>query len=300
MAGLMTAGQFRLLLEPGLSNVWFDPYPVAPGEVDSLFNIREFSKVTETDAKMTGFGDMQTQDEGQGIIYDEAIPPITRDYDFTLRALGYKITEKLQDWELYGQIQKLEQGLRETSEYDIQTYGMAVYNNATVTTVSAGFDGLALASTAHTRLDGGATQANRPTTLGALSVGRLQDALTQFKKWNNDRGRPIITQPMTLIIPPDLEMTAHEILDSQMRPDSANNTVNVLNKFGLKVHVSRYLASTTFWGILGDKHDINFLWAKRPETGSDVDFETNNIKRKVRQGYARGHGEWTGFYLGNT
>ena len=118
----MTAGQFRLLLEPGLSNIWVDPYPLAPSEVEALFNVRDFQKVTETDAKMTGFGDLQTQDEGQGIIYDEAIPPITRDYDFTIRALGYKITEKLQDSELYGQIMKFEHGLREAAEYDIQTY----------------------------------------------------------------------------------------------------------------------------------------------------------------------------------
>ena len=296
----MTAGQFRLLLEPGLSNIWFDPYPLATSEIEALLNVRDFQKVTETDAKMTGFGDLQTQDEGQGIIYDEAIPPITRDYDFTIRALGYKITEKLQDWELYGQIMKFEQGLREAAEYDIQTYGFALFNNATSTTVSAGFDGLALASTAHTRLDGGATQANRPTTLGALSVSTLQTALTQFNKWNNDRGRPIVTRAKTLVVSPDLEFTAHEILDSQMRPDTANDTINVLNRYGLNVHVSRYLSSSTFWCLLGDKHDINLLWAKRPEVGSEVDFETDNIKRKVRQGYGRGHGEWYDFYLGNS
>lgn len=296
----MTAGQFRLLLEPGLSNIWFDPYPLAPSEVEAIFNVRDFQKVTETDAKMTGFGDLQTQDEGQGIIYDEAIPPVTRDYDFTIRALGYKITEKLQDWELYGQIMKFEQGLREAAEFDTQTFAFALLNNATNTNVSAGFDGLALASTAHTRLDGGATQANRPTTLGALSVSTLQTAITQFNKWVNDRGRPIITRPVTLIVTPDLEFTAHEILDSQMRADTANNTANVLNRYGLNVHVSRYISSSTFWGLLGAKHDINLLWAKRPEAGSEVDFDTENIKRKVRQGYGRGHGEWYDFYLGNT
>ena len=296
----MTAGQFRLLLEPGLSNIWFDPYPLAPSEVEALYNVRDCQKVPDTDAKMAGFGDLQTQDEGQGIIYDEAIPPITRDYDFTIRALGYKITEKLQDLELYGQIMKFEQGLREAAEFDIQTYAFALLNNATNTNVSAGFDGLALASTAHTRLDGGATQANRPTTLGALSVSTLQTAITQFNKWVNDRGRPIVTRPTTLVVSPDLEFTAHEILDSQLRPDTANNTVNVLNRYGLKVHVSRFLSSSTFWCLLGDKHDINLLWAKRPEVGSEVDFDTENIKRKVRQGYGRGHGEWYDFYLGNT
>ncbi|KKL57418.1 hypothetical protein LCGC14_2235630, partial [marine sediment metagenome] len=247
-----------------------------------------------------GFGDLQTQDEGQSIIFDQAIAPITRNYDFTIRALGYKITEKLFDWELYGQVMKFEQGLRESAENDTQTFGFGILNNATGTSVSTGFDGLALASTAHTRLDGGATQANRPTSFGALSVSTLQTGLTQFKKWNNDRGRPIMSNPVILLVPPDLEFSALEILDSNLRADTANNTINVLNRFGLEVRVSRYLSSTTFWALIGDKHDMNLLWAKRPETGSETDFDTDTIKRKVRQGYARGHGEWIGYYQGNT
>ena len=296
----MTAAQFQLLLEPGLSRIWHDSQTPAPSEFDRLLNIREFRKVTETDAKMADFGSLQTQDEGQGIIYDDAIPPITKSYDFTIRALGYKITEKLQDWELYGQIAKLEMGLKRSAEFDIETYAFALLNNATATTISAGFDGLALASTAHTRLDGGATQANRPTSLGALSVATLQTALTQFNTWVNDRGRPIITRPVKLVIHPALELTAREILESQLRPDTANNTTNVLTKFGIDLHVSRYITSSTYWSLFGDSHDVTFWWAKRPETGSEVDFETETIKRKVRQGYGRGHGEWVGYYQGNT
>ncbi len=296
----MTAGQFLVLLETGLSNIWFDPFPIAPSEIEAILNVRDMQKVTETDAKMTGFGDLQTQDEGQSIIFDQAIAPVTRNYDFTIRALGYKITEKLFDWELYGQVMKFEQGLRESAENDTQTFGFGILNNATNTTVSTGFDGLALASTAHTRLDGGATQANRPTSFGALSVSTLQTGLTQFKKWNNDRGRPIMSNPVILLLPPDLEFSANEILDSQLRADTANNTTNVINRLGIEVRVSRYLASTTYWALIGDKHDMNLLWAKRPETGSETDFDTDTIKRKVRQGYARGHGEWIGYYQGNT
>jgi len=85
-----------------------------------------------------------------------------------------------------------------------------------------------------------------------------------------------------------------------MKPDTANNTTNVLTRFGLNLHVSRYITSDTFWALVGDKHDMNLLWAKRPEAGSTVDFETEEIKRKVRQGYSRGHGEWVGFFLGQT
>lgn len=295
----MTLGQFAELAEPGLSNIWHDSLQPVEEQYSRIVNIRDMPKATVKDAKMAGFGSLQVQDEGGSITYDEAIAPVTRTYDFTNYALGYKITEKLADWELYGEVERLERDLQRSSLDHIEQYVAAIYNNATGTTVSAGFDGLALSSTAHTRLDAGATWSNRPTTLTALSLTALHDAIIHFRTLTNDRGRPISASPETLLIVPDLELTAIELLQSSMRPDTANNATNAVTRFNLSPFVSRYLTGTTFWGVIGNFHDINFFWAKRPETGQEVDFDTDTIKRKVRQGYARGHGEARGFYQGN-
>lgn len=296
----MTLGQFAELAEPGLSNIWHDSLQPVEEQFARLANIRDMEKATIKDAKMAGFGSLVVQDEGASITYDEAIAPITKTYDFTIYGLGYKITEKLADWELYGEVERLERDLQRSSTDHIEQFVAAIYNNATNTTISAGFDGLSLANTAHTRLDGGSTFANRPTSTAALSLAGLQDAIIHFKTLVNDRGRPINARGETLLIPPDLELTAMELIQSEMRPDTANNAINAVNRFGLSVFVSRYLSTTTFWGMIGNFHDINLFWAKRPETGMEVDFDTDTIKRKVRQGYARGHGEARGFYLGNT
>ena len=297
MAVPMTIAEFRTLSEPGLSNIWHSSWPLVETEFNKIFNVRDQEKLVITDAKMAGFGGLETISEGGPVTYKSAITPVTRSYNVTKRGLGYKITEKFRDFELYGQVALFERDLMEVSADDIDNFAFAVLNNATGTGISAGFDGLALASTAHTRLDGGATQSNYANA--ALSVATLQAARTQFNKYVNDRGRPIRIRPVMLVIPPDLENTADEILDSQLKPDTANNTINVITRYGLGKHVSRYLTSTTFWGLLGDSHDLNFFWWKRPQSASEVDFDTDTIKRKVVQAYGRGHGEWRGFYLGD-
>jgi hypothetical protein len=99
-----------------------------------------------------------------------------------------------------------------------------------------------------------------------------------------------------LVVPPDLMFVARELLGSEMKPGTANNDINALRDFGLTFKVVDYLTSTTAWFLLGDNHDLNFLWRFQPESGSEVDFDTDDIKRKVRQGYAVGFGEWRGTY----
>ena len=296
----MTLSQFQTLSEPGLSNIWFDSWPPRPEEFSQIFNIRDMEKATIEDAKMAGFGSLQQINEGEKVTFDEAIAPVTRTYDFTKFGLGFKITEDLADFELYGQVERMERALMRSSQNHIETFSHAVLNNATDTSISAGFDGLSLANTAHTRLDGGATQQNRPTTLTDLSLSALFDAVTEFEGWLNDRGFPVISQPEALVIPPALRPTAIELIGSDMRPDTANNATNAITRWDLGLVVSHYLSTDTFWAMIGDAHDLNFFWSKRAAYSSEVDFDTDTIKRKVKQGYARGHGEWIGYYQGQT
>lgn len=296
----MTMGQFLVLAEADLSKIWHDEGTPRPLQHQSVFNVGSMDGLYHREAKMAGFGALQEQGEGQPLEYDDAIAPTTIRYDYVVRALGYKITEKLWKNDKYGETRKLERDLRRAADDDVESFCFALLNYANTTTIATGFDGLALASTAHTRMDGGATQANRPAVLEALSLSALQTAVIQFRKWKNDRGRPFVHKPKKLIIPADLEMTAIEILGSELKPGTANNDTNAIRRFGLDYLVVDYLTSTTFWALLSDGHDLNVKWRFRPETGSEIDFDTETIKRKVRQGFARGFGEWRGFYLGNT
>jgi len=291
----VTSTQFLLLLEPGLRNIWHESWPPRELQFTSVLNVGTMSKAKETDAKLAGFGPLVAQDEGEVLTYLDPLQPVTVEYNYDVKSGAYRVTERMRINELYGQVERFERDLQSAVIDDQEVSGFGLLNNAFGTT-NTGFDGLQLCTTAHTRLDGGTNQSNRPSTDTALTLSALHDAVIAYRKWLNDRGRPFISTAKKLVVPPDLMMVARELLGSSLKPDSADNTINAIRDFGLDFMVSDYLTSTTAWFLLGDNHDLNFLWQFQPQSGSEIDFETEDIKRKVRQAYATGFGEWRGVY----
>lgn len=291
----ITAANFLDFLEPGLSNIWHDPYDAEESKYNRFMNVRQMDKNTVTDLEMGGFGALQNQPDGDSIVYDEPTSTRKKSYTYAVRGLGYKIHERLWMNDLYGQVERFERDLKDAAMDDVETSATNILNNG-FSTANTGFDGLALFSTAHTRLDGGATQANRPSTDEALSLSALHNAIITMAKWKNENGRPRMHTPKLLLVPSDLIMVAQELLESMDKPGTANNDKNVLRNYGLDWLELKHLTSTTAWFLEANKHDLNFLWMFKPQSGSETDFDTETIKRKVRQGYVAGFGSWKGIY----
>lgn len=295
----ITRAQFLVLLEPKISNIWNEAYPQYPVEYTAFTNARMSRKATTTDFKMTDFGSLRLKGEGENIQYDDPIAGGTKAYTPVRFALGYKVTQEMIDHELYGQVDKLERALMK-SAVDAQEISAArILNNGFGTTSTdeysaTGFDGLQLFSTAHTRIDGGANQRNRPTTDVDLSVTAVQNMIIDFNTLKDDRGRPSMIRPRLIIVNPQDQFTAKEILQSEYKPGTANNEINALKDEGLSFTVSHYLTDTDAWYAIGDQHDLNVVWDIRPRTGMQEDWDAEVIKRKVVQGLATGFGEWRG------
>lgn len=301
---MITRDQAIVLLEPKLSNIWHDAYPSMPVEYTSFVNVRTTKKATVTDYKLTDFGNLRLKGEGENIIYDDPIFGPTVAYSPVRFALGYKITQEMIDHELYGQTEKFERALIK-SAVDLQEVTAALLlNNGFGTTnangfVAAGFDGLALFSTAHTRLDGGTTWRNRPSTDITLSVTGVQSMMIDIDRLVDDRGRPIFARPKLIVVNPEDRFTAKEILQSEYKPGTANNEINALKDEGLSFMVSHYLTKSTTWYGLTDQHDLNFIWDQRPRGGMEADFDSEVIKRKLVEGFVVGHGESRGVWGSN-
>ena len=296
----ITRSQAPVLLEPKLSNIWFDAYPIVPIEYTAYLNVRQTQKATVTDFKMTDFGSMRLKGEGENIIYDDPIFGQTIAYVPVRWGLGYKVTDEMLKNELYGQIEKLERSLIKSAVDNQEVTSALIFNNGFGTTdadgfEAAGFDSLALFSTAHTRLDGGATQRNRPSTDVDLGVTALQNAFIDIDNWLDDRGRPIFAKPRLLIVNPEDRYTAKELLQSEYKPGTANNEINAI-KGEVSFMVSHYLTDSDAWFVSTDQHDMNFIWEERLRAGMQEDFDAEVIKRKVIQGFAIGHGEWRGIW----
>jgi hypothetical protein len=295
----ISRAQFIALLEPKISNIWNEAYPQRAVEYTAFVNVRTTGKATVTDYKMTDFGNLRLKGEGEALQYDDPISGPQKTYTPVRFGLGYKVTDEMLKHDLYGQISRLEKGLIK-SAVDLQEVTAAyLLNNGFGTTAAdgftaTGFDGLQLFSTAHTRLDGGATQRNRPSTDVDLSPTAVQNMYIDFQNYKDDRGRPALIRPKLVVISPEDEFTAQEILESEYKPGTANNDINALKGKGLSYTVSHYKTDTDAWMVVGDQHDLNFIWDIRPRTGMEEDFDTDVIKHKVVEGFAVGFGEWRG------
>lgn len=294
----MTMTEFLTLADADLDKIWHEDELPYEEQYSKVFNIVNQADLYKKDAKMTGFGPSVTIPEGGDVTYDTAIAPVTRRYDLIKRGNGYKITDKLWKFDRYGEVKKFEADLRRADADDSEVYFFGLINSPTSTTIT-GFDSLALASTSHTRLDGGTVQGNYPSSPAALSLTALEDAVVAFTKFKDDRGRPYRSTPKTLLIPLDSVLTAEEILNSTMNPTTANNATNAVRMFNLTPLAVPYITSSTFWMLLGDKHDLNALWNQRPAQDSEIDFDSDTIKRKVTKWLSRGFGEWRGTYIGH-
>lgn len=294
----MTMTEFLMFADADLDKIWMEEEIPFETQYVKYMNVLTNADLYKRDAKMAGFGASVEIGEGGDVTYDEAISPVDRRYDLVKRGLGYKITDKFWKFDRYREVANLESALRRADMDDTEVFFHDLFNNATNTTVSAGFDSLAIASGAHTRLDAGATQDNSDAV--ALSLTALQDGVIAFRNFVDDRGRPYRSDPKMLQIPIDLIITAEEILGSAMRPDTANNATNAIRRFGLSISETPYITSSTYWALVASKHDINAIWNQRPAQDSTTDFDSDTIKRKNTKWMTLGHGEWRGYYLGNS
>lgn len=160
-------------------------------------------------------------------------------------------------------------------------------------------DSSAFFSATHLPITGGqgVTQGNAPSTMSDLSVTSLRAALTVFRKYKNDQGLriPGIAQPSTLIVSPDDEWNAMEILKSPERPDTANRVTNVTPS--LKLLVDPYLSDDTdAWFLQSKKHYAYFLWRKRPVLDSFDDRRARVAIHTILCRFSNAPVHWLGNY----
>ncbi len=295
--------QFTELLEPILEDISNDQsYRRKEMVHKRLYDkVKTSRKARETLFERAGLGDFAEKPEGQTILEDDPLAGETIVLTHIRRALSYSVTQEMFDHDQFSEIKTLEQDLQISGDDDLEVRGHLILNSGFGTTnsgsfLSTGYDGLQLFSTAHTRLDGGANQRNRPSTDANLSWTSLADGRQQFQLWRDNRGKRIISIPQLLIVHPNDELTAMELLKSQLKPGTPNNEINaIMGDF--EIMVTPFITDTNSWFLKAADADGIWFWDVQPRTASLQDDDKREISgRKRVQGWSHGHGRWVGWY----
>ena len=287
----INSGNFAKALQVGV-NAWYgDAYAKHMEEFPDLFDKSDSRKAFEEDVGTSMFGLAAVKPEGSAIAYDTATQGFTTRYQHVSYGLGFVITEEMIEDDQYDVIgKKRAQALAFSMRQTKEIVAANVYNRAE-TAGYIGGDGSVMLAVDHANVAGG-TYSNRLTTAADLSEASLEQALIDIGKLENDRGLKIAIQPQCLVIPVDLQFEADRILNSTMRPGTADNDKAVLNgKFPEGVKMNHYLTDANNWFIRTNCPDgMKHFERKADSFGDDNEFDTGNLKYKSGGRYSLG---WT-------
>ena len=295
----MNRAQFAKMLEPGLNTLFGLEYDSYPPEYTPGFDQNTSQKAFEEDLLLTGFGNAPTKDEGAAISYDTASQQWTARYQHETIALAFSITEEAEEDGLYGSIasrytKALARSMAATKEIKAAT----ILNNATTAGVYAGGDGVSLLSTSHPTQSG--NQSNTLATAADLSETSLESLLIQIADMKDERGLRIAAQGTMLIIPTAYTFTAERLLETQLRTGTADNDINAIRSGGYLpqgYHIMRRLTDSDQFFIKTDVPDGLKMFQRSPlKKGVEGDFETGNVRYKVRERYSFGFTDWRGIF----
>jgi len=289
---------FTKQLNLGLNTVFGMEYDRYPEQWRSLYSTEQSMKAFEEDVQMIGFGAAPTKAEGAMINYDSGREGFVSRYVHETVALAFAITEEAEEDGLYGSLgAKYARALARSMQQTKEIKGANIFNTATTT--SLGGDGQALLDALHP-LGGGGTASNILGTPADLSETSLETLLVQISTAVDDRSIPIALSGRKLAVPPQLVFVAERIIKSNLRPGTADNDINAMRNMGMipeGVVVNQRFTNPDQYFILTDCPDGMKHFVRSPiKKAVEGDFETGNLRYKVRERYSFGFTDWRGVY----
>ena len=294
----MNRAQFAKMLEPGLNTLFGLEYDSYPPEYSAVFSSNSSSKAFEEDVLLQGFGSAPTKDEGAAISYDTGSQQWTARYQHETVALAFSITEEAEEDGQYGSIaSRYTKALARSMASTKEIKAANVLNNAQTAGFNGG-DGVVLLSASHPTTAG--VQSNVLATAADLSETSLESILIQISDMKDDRGLRIAAQGTQLIIPTAYTFVAERLLESQLRTGTADNDINAIKSGGYLpkgYHIMRRLTDSDAFFVQTDVPDGMKMFQRSPmKKGMEGDFETGNVRYKVRERYSFGFTDWRGIF----
>tara|TARA_R100001377_G_scaffold75440_1_gene51995 strand:+ start:3544 stop:4455 length:912 start_codon:yes stop_codon:yes gene_type:complete len=278
-------------LEPGLNALFGMEYDNYDSEHAEIYDTETSDRAFEEEVMLSGFGNAQTKTEGAGVSFDSANEAYTARYTHETIALAFALTEEAIEDNLYDRLgARYTKALARSMAHTKQVKAAATLNNAFSSSFTGG-DGVELCSAVHP-LNGGGTFSNEPSTAADLNETSLEDALISISTFVDERNMIIALRGMKLIVPPQLQFIADRLLESTLRPGTADNDINANRNMGMVPDgytVNHFLTDTDAFFIKTDSPNGFKLFERSAlATNMEADFDTGNMRFKARERYSFG------------
>jgi hypothetical protein len=290
----ITTGTVTPLLTEGIRKIIGDAFRRYPLEFSQYLNVNSSRKNFEFDRETVGLGSLATKAENAPIAMLDPLVGREKRYTHQTFAAGVRVSWEAQDDELYGFINRVMNSLGSAANETMNIEGAGVFNLADSGDTGAltGFDTNSLLNTAHTHPAAASMTYTSNRLSLDLSESALQTALIQFETVQDAvDNRITFGKPNKLVIAPDNMFLVREILLSEGKPFTADNTTNVLRGIITPI-ILHFATDVDRWLILAQDHDLNWFMRVPPVMDRYDDKSTKSMVVTIAGRWSRGFGEW--------
>ena len=290
----ISRAQLAKELEPGLNALFGMEYARYDNESAEIYDTESSERAFEEEVMLSGFGAAPVKGEGSAVSFDDAQEAYTARYTHETIALAFSITEEAIEDNLYDRLaSRYTKALARSMANTKQVKGAATLNNAFDSSFTGG-DGKELCATDHPLVSGN-TLRNEPSTAADLNETSLENALIDIAAFVDERGLKVSVRGTKLVVPAALQFVSDRLLESSLRPGSADNDVNAVKNMGMLPQgytVNHYLPDTDAWFIKTDAPRGFIHFERMPmSTKMEGDFDTGNVRYKARERYSYGYSD---------
>ena len=287
----ISRGQLVKELEPGLNALFGLEYKRYENQHAEIYVTETSDRAFEEEVMLSGFANAAVKPEGSGVTFDNAQETYTARYTMETVALAFAITEEAIEDNLYDRLaSRYTKALARSMANAKQVKAANVLNNAFSSSFTGG-DGKELCATDHP-LTNGNTFRNELSTAADLNETSLENSLIDISAFVDERGLKVSVRGTKLIVPPALQFVADRLLESTLRPGTADNDINASRNMGMLPEgyvVNHYLTDSDAFFIKTDTPRGFLHFERLPmSTKMEGDFDTGNMRFKARERYSFG------------
>lgn len=284
-----TSGQLLQVLDPAKMEVFLDG-AIRLSDIDAFSWIRVRPATTRTieKASINPPGSYAAKVEGAEYSWSEVTQGNSKTYTLSESALAFQVSSysyhfmnKTSLAEFVSNI-----GAGGTRKLNADAYGVLAGGFT-----DSGPDGVSLFNASHPTT----TASVSNTASNALAESSLQAALVVLRRQETPDGVLSAANPTHLIVPPDLEFAAKELVGSDL--SGADMQVNVLKNKGLQVLIAPDLSDANDWFVLDAQSFRAYQFvAKGPAPTTYVDVDSDNYRIKDSLITTQGYDAWRGSF----
>lgn len=264
---------FSQLLYPDYHEVFFDEYARQIPEYSQVAKVVNWGEHSYKEGEMAGFGAAPDQGEGEPFTFEVPKQGNEKEIRFDKSGLAFSTTEEMWEDDLKGKMRQMPAELGKSLAYTFELKWWDLLNSG-FTTARLGIDGKPLFAVDHPLVNSPEVLSNRLDA--SLSRTSLQAACDLFENMKNEAGIPIKMTPKILIVGPELRWKAKELLETELKPETADNDINALKGEGLQYMVSHYLTNPKSWFLVSDDHNLCAIWRRTVKDRAWDDPNTGN------------------------